>query len=132
MAADARPSTDPLHPDQFATCCGNQFVRVYDLRMAGRPYTQAVKFWADFDELKRLTPEMRDEPSHRKHITDVHFGQSGNLLVNYAGHDVVLFAGEDPNPRTGNVHTHVLQRFHGRRNEETFLKVALRTRARAD
>jgi hypothetical protein len=45
-----------------------------------------------FAGLPKLTHSQRDNESNRKHITDVHFGRSGNLLVNYSSHDLVLFA----------------------------------------
>ncbi len=43
---------DPTSPHTFAAGCGNEFVRLYDLRMAGRPYdatpeSGCVKMWAD-------------------------------------------------------------------------------------
>lgn len=115
---------DPCNPDQFAACCGNQFVRLYDLRVTGRPLQQPVKYWCDLEGLNKLRPADRDTPSHRKHITDVHFGRSGNLLVNYSGYDVVLFAGDDPSAgERDNVCSKVLQRYRGRQNEETFSAV---------
>lgn len=110
---------DPCNPHQFVASCGSSFVHQYDLRMQGRPYSQPVKYWVD-GALPGLSTEQPDLPSFRRHVTDVHFGASGNLLVNYSGHDVVLLSGSvvDQN----GMGSHVLQRFTGRVNEETFLK----------
>ncbi len=58
----------------------------------------------------------------RHHVTDVRFSAEGDLLVNFADNDVVLFAGDDPDKRDGMVCTKVLQRYEGRQNKETFLK----------
>ena len=90
--------------------------------MTGRPYAAPVKYWADLEGLPHVSVDDRDDSGTMSHITDVHFGRSGNLLVNYSGHDVVLFAGDDPNMGEEQVASRVLQRFQGRRNEETFLK----------
>jgi WD repeat-containing protein 42A len=121
---------DPTAPQTFAASCGNHFVRLYDLRMPGRPYDAGtalsngcLKMWTDPTLLQngRLRPDEMKRSS-RRHVTDVRFGRTGNLLVNFAGNDVVLFEGDDPDKMEGIVCTKVIQRYTGRDNEQTFLK----------
>lgn len=118
---------DPLNPNQFAATCGNHFVRLYDLRMAGRPYDRegggrCVKLWTDPALLNGRRPRDVDfSKQSRRHVTDVQFSSAGDLLCNFSGHDVVLLAAEDEN-MTDQLCTKVIRRFRGRQNVETFLK----------
>ena len=124
-------SFDPTHPQTFAAGCGNHFVRLYDLRMGGRPYEASaesgcVKMWTDPNLLhqdKRLRPHEVLRES-RRHVTDVQFSSTGDLLCNFADNDVVLFHAEDADMVDGMICTSVKQRFCGRQNVETFLKEA--------
>ena len=116
---------DPTHPEMFAASSSNHFVRLYDLRMPGRPYDSGgetsgcVQLWTDPTLLQggKLRPGEMHRNS-RLHVTDVWFNMVGDLLVNYSNHDLVLFERDDPDKLDGMVCTKVIQRYTGRENEQ--------------
>ena len=121
---------DPTNPHTFAASSASHFVRLYDLRMAGRPYDAgptnggAVKMWVDPTLLPRGQPIGDVRRETRRHVTDVQFNSKGALLCNYSDHDLILFDSDDGELIQGIISTNVQMRFQGRSNVETFLKEA--------
>ena len=133
-------SFDPTHPHEFAISSGDHLVRTYDLRKSPLPFGRDLPngcimmySTSKFLEQMGLGDTIDDDwggwGRQRFSPTDVCFNSKGELLVNYSGYDVLLYDSSE-NAKKNNfpglngtpICTNVLQKYKGRKNEETFLK----------